>query len=174
MPNFCGSSSMQNINHSVAVAAFLQDVWLDWLRHLQEHNAAQQRAFTHRTKLWQKKDWKYLIAIWTSQNIQIVILLRLIKILVIKTKESDHSLYLKGASCEEIERLRGCSKISAPCWQRLITAWKKRRDSGSLQIFAQKKPASLTFERHPPASFTRLLHLTEKSSNQQSYSALTE
>lgn len=99
---------MQHINHSLA-AAFLQDVWLDWLRHLQDHNT----------------DFKYFIAIYMSQNIQIVRLLWLMKILAVKTKENYHSLYLKGASCVEKDGLRGWSIFSAPCWQRLITVRNK-------------------------------------------------
>lgn len=141
MPPFCRSSTMQHITHSLA-AAFLQDVWLDWLRHLQEHNAAQQRVCLLTGQNYDQKKkkigLKYFIANWTSQNIQIFRLLGLIKILVVKTKENDQFVSKRSFMC----RKRPSSwmmDISCPLLAVLNNCVKKRRGSGFLQIFAQKK-----------------------------------
>lgn len=140
MPNFCRSSSMQHINHSVAAAAFLQDVWLDWLRHLQEHNAAQQRAFTHRTKLWQKKRFKIFncnLNVTKHTNSHIVVTN---KDTGSKNKRKWSQFVSKRSFMCRKRASSWMIKIFCPLLAAPNNCVKKRRDSGFLQIFAQNPP----------------------------------
>lgn len=162
---------MHHINHSVA-AAFLQDVWLDWLRRLQEHNAAQQ--------------WEGLLTGQNSDQKK----KKTFKIFYCKQRHKPHKQSAVSNKDTGRKNKRKWSQFVSKrslMWRKRPSSWminifrpllaapnnwmKQRRGSGFLQMFAQKN-ATMTFVRHPPASFT-LLHL-RKGSNEQSYSALTE
>lgn len=154
-PSFCSSDAMQHINHCLA-AAFLQDVWLCWLRHLQMHNAAPQGECLLTRQNYDFFDWIHFI-LWNlnvTKHKQSQI--------VVTNKDTDSKNKRNGSqfvSKRSFVSRKRRSIYAATCWQRHAIAGKKPKVHFFLQVFAQKK-ASLMSARHPPASSTLLFDQT--------------